>query len=458
MNDSFRYLNAGLPEDILRRKLHGDFDGAVRLIDRRLGGDIPMALRQCLTAQREMIVRLPGDFPYTRQEALALVRARIPGFTEAEFDAQVDAGQIRWIYVDGEMRVFDRFFASMCKSQPDIVRRAGASLSGWESAGAGSREEGRLDRCVQRMKTRGQARTRTRIRASLRLRDEHFTPGMFLRAHLPLPIESEEQGDVVIENIFPTHGKAAPGDALQRTICWEGTAAENHSFSVEYSYTRTAVYHDTAPLTADGTQPRFLTGEEEPHIAFTPYIRALTEELTQGIQDPLEKARRFYDYITLNMNYTYMPAYFSMEHIPEECARSMTGDCGVFALLFLTLCRCAGIPAQWESGLAAEPTFCGAHDWARFYVAPHGWLYADPSYGVAAVRSGSEERRRFYFGNLDPYRMAANRAFQANFTVDKKHWRADPYDNQLGELETADRGLRYGEYIRCKEVLSCQDL
>lgn len=458
VNDSFRYLNIGLPEDILRRKLYGDFDGAVRLIDRRLERDIPAALRQCLTAQREMIVRLPGDFPYTRREALALIRARIPGFTEAEFDAQVDSGQIRWIYVDGEMRVFDRFFASMCKSQPDIARRAGAFLSGWESAGAGSREEGRLDRCVRHMKARGQARTRTRIRANLRLRDEYFTPGMFLRAHLPLPIESEEQGDVVIENIFPAHGKAAPGDALQRTICWEETAAENHTFSVEYSYTRTAVYRDLEQLTADGSQPGFLTGEEEPHIVFTPYIRALTDTLTQGVQDPLEKARRFYDYITLNMDYTYMPAYFSLEQIPGECARSMTGDCGVFVLLFMTLCRCAGIPAQWESGLAAEPTFCGAHDWARFYVEPHGWLYADPSYGVAAVRSGSEERRRFYFGNLDPYRMAANRAFQAGFTVEKEHWRADPYDNQLGELETADRGLGYGEYIRCKEVLSCQDL
>lgn len=458
VNESFRYLNIGLPEDILRRKLHGDLDGAVRLIDRRLKQDIPAALRQCLTAQREMIVRLPGDFPYTRREALALVRAWIPGFTEAEFDAQVDAGQIRWIYVDGEMRVFDRFFVSMCKSQPDIARRAGAFLSSWESAGAGFREEGRLDRCVQHMKARGQARTRTRIRASLRLMDEHFIPGMFLRAHLPLPIESEEQEDVVIESMFPAHGRVAPGDAAQRTICWEGPAAENHTFSVEYSYTRTAVYRDTEPLAADGSQPCFQTGEEEPHIVFTPYIRALTNALTQGVQDPLEKARRFYDYITLNMDYTYMPAYFSLEHIPGECARSMTGDCGVFALLFLTLCRCAGIPAQWESGLAAEPTFCGAHDWARFYVEPHGWLYADPSYGIAAVRAGSEERRRFYFGNLDPYRMAANRAFQAGFTVEKEHWRADPYDNQLGELETADRGLGYGEYMRCKEVLSCQDL
>ena len=34
-NNLLSYLNIGLPEDILRMKLHGDFDGAVRLIDRK---------------------------------------------------------------------------------------------------------------------------------------------------------------------------------------------------------------------------------------------------------------------------------------------------------------------------------------------------------------------------------------------------------------------------------------
>lgn len=183
--------------------------------------------------------------------------------------------------------------------------------------------------------------------------------------------------------------------------------------------------------------------EEPPHIVFTPYIRELTASLTQGVTDPMEKARIFYDFITLNMKYSFMPCYFVLENIAESCARNFTGDCGVFALLFITLCRCTGIPAQWQSGLTAEPDFIGGHDWARFYAAPHGWFFADPSYGTAAVRGENEERRRFYFGNLDPYRMVANRAFQAPFTVEKQFWRADPYDNQLGEMESAACGALY---------------
>lgn len=125
-------------------------------------------------------------------------------------------------------------------------------------------------------------------------------------------------------------------------------------------------------------------------------------------------------------------------------------------LLFITLCRCAGVPAKWESGWAAEPGFCGAHDWARFYVEPYGWLYADVSYGGDAASLGNEDRRQFYFGNLDPFRMSTNTAFQADFDVPKEGFRADPYDNQVGEMEVNGRGLEYGAFVRRKEVLFCE--
>ena len=54
--------------------------------------------------------------------------------------------------------------------------------------------------------------------------------------------------------------------------------------------------------------------------------------------------------------------------------------------------------------------------------------------------------------------MVANRVFQAPFTIRKEHWRADPFDNQVGEIETADHGLTYEEYDRTKVVLSCEEI
>ncbi len=459
INDHFCYLNIGLPEDILRRKMNGDFEGAIRLIDRRLADEsTPQALRSCLIVQREIISRVEADYPYTKEEAIAIIRQYIPDFEEAEFDERMDNGRIRWIYVDGEVRIFNRFFQSMVKADLPFAARAGVSLPGVES-NVNKNVKGLIDRTIETMMEKGSMTNRIRIRATMKVKDEAFEKGMFIRAHLPIPAACEQQSEIVIEKMYPENGQIAPEDAPQRTVCWEEYMEENHEFVVEYSYLHKAVYHDTQNMgPADLEQPDFYTQEEAPHIVFTPYIKELVKTLTEGVTDPLEKARIFYDFITLNMKYTFMPAYFGLENIAETCARTYTGDCGVFALLFITLCRCAGIPACWQSGLTAEPDFCGGHDWARFYVAPHGWLFADPSYGTGAVRLEKEERRKYYFGNLDPFRMVANSEFMAPFTVDKDHWRADPYDNQIGEMETTDRGLCYDEFVRDKVTLLCEEV
>ena len=459
INDTLKYLNVGLPEDILRRKLYGDFDGAARLIDRKLNDEgTPDELRWCLTAQKEMMRRTPADFPYTRADALALVRKHIPDFTEDEFNTYLDEGRIRWIYLNGEERFFNRFFDSMCKAMPAFAKRAGVTTYGVEATVASGGKEHKLDRVMRIMREKGSISNRIKIHAEVKLKDEFFTPGMFIRAHLPIPSACDQQSDIKIEAMYPETGMIAPEDAAQRTICWEENMEENHVFWVEYSYVHQATYHDVSKITADPVQPAFDTQEEAPHIVFTPYIKAIVAKLSEGTDDPLEKARRFYDFVTLNCKYTFMPAYFILENIAETSARSFTGDCGVFALLLITMLRCAGIPAQWQSGLTAEPDFCGGHDWVRFYIAPYGWLFADPSYGTGAVRENNEERRKFYFGNLDAYRMVANSAFQTGFTVDKEQWRADPYDNQVGEMESADRGYSLQEFDRAKYIMSHEEI
>ena len=54
--------------------------------------------------------------------------------------------------------------------------------------------------------------------------------------------------------------------------------------------------------------------------------------------------------------------------------------------------------------------------------------------------------------------LVANDMFQVNFTVPKVQWRADPYDNQVGEMESADTGFSYEQYERSKEVLLCEEI
>ena len=459
INDTLSYMGCGIPEDILRRKMHGDYEGAIRLIDRRLqDASLPESLRNNLLIQKKICRELPGEFPYSREEALAIIRRDIPDFTEEEFQEQVDRRNIRWIYVKGEERYFNRFYSSLCKAVPEISARAQQTVGGMESISTTSQALNLRDATIAKMKEHGSLTTRIRVRATVKLKDAHFAPGMFLRAHLPIPAACDQQQDIRIEKIWPKTGVIAPEDAGQRTVCWEEKLQENHEFLVEYSYLHTAKYKDAYHGAGIPGSYDFDVHQQAPHVVFSPYIRDLCRELTEGITDPLMKARTFYDFITKNMYYTFVPNYAVLEHLAENCALSYTGDCGIFALLFLTLCRCAGIPAQWQSGLTVEPDFIGGHDWVRFYVEPYGWIFADASYGVSSMRAENEERRQFYFGNLDPYRMVANRAFQTNFTIPKEQWRADPYDNQLGELESTDRAYGFDDYIRTKEILLCEEV
>ena len=453
IHDNIPFMTVGLPDDIRRQQMAGNYTEAIRLIDLRLSQDnLPNCLRSSLIAFREMFQRLPNEFPYTKDEALAIVQKKIPDFTMEDLEKQMDLRNVHTLFVDGNQRILRTFDETLFTVVDEVYNRippkdpnAPAPIN-------------YTDHAMAIMKEKGFMTNRITVRQTLKLKDELFTPGMFLRAHLPVAAACAQQSDIKIEKVFPEGAVVSPEDSQQRTVCWEVNPQENPELTVEYSYLHKEVYKDAYHGTGKPGVYDFDLEECAPHIVFTPFIRSLCAELTEGIEDPLMKARAFYDFITKNMKYTHVPEYFCIETIPEGCARNYNGDCGVFALLFITLCRCAGIPARWQSGMSANPKWVLCHDWAEFYVEPYGWMYVDASYGTTANRLGKQERREFLFGNLDPYRMVANRKFQASFDIPKEHWRADPYDNQEGELETTDRGFRADDMIRTHVPLSCEDV
>ncbi|HWQ59449.1 MAG TPA: transglutaminase-like domain-containing protein [Clostridia bacterium] len=460
INENFRYLNVGLPEDIARLKAWGDIDEAVRLIDLRLKADIPQPLRGCFIAQREMMQRLADDFKLSFDQAMAEATDRVAGFTCEEFDTLVDLGRIDWIYLNGEKRYFKRFVNTLIKTHPDIRERSiqrKIEKGEMEEPPAPTGEH-ILDRSMRLMHERGALSNCIRIRASVKIEDTAFERGRRARVWLPIPAACPQQSEIKLLSFSEEPKYISPEDAPQRTVCFERTLDENREFFVEYSYVHTARYCDPMSIKADREQPKFFLNEEDPHIVFTPYLRAIAAELVKGTDDPAEKARRIFGFVTGSVKYSFMPNYFVLENIPENAARNFKGDCGVQALLFITLCRLVGIPARWQSGLCCEPYDVGAHDWAMFYIAPYGWLFADPSYGGSAHRAGNEARRWHYFGNLDPYRMVANCEFQHQFEPPMTHWRADPYDNQVGEIEYEDRSLRWREYERTQIMTDYQEL
>ena len=439
-------LAIDLPEDILRSKWCGDFKRCDRLIDIYLDNPkVPECVKERLRLEKLIIKSMPKEFVYSEDEALRMLTERIPDMTQEEFEKLLDTSAIEWIYVNGGIHCHEDFIDTLIKVHPDMAKRAG------EPDAAESPARIALNENIKAMKADGESTWHIRMKAFISPKDEAVSEGEILRVHIPVPKNAMNMRNIKILSV--SHENAVVGDENdpQRTVYFEAPAAKGERFEVEYEYDSFVKYTDlmkkeNLELASEAAQKSaFDTKELYPHIRFTPFIRALCDELKGDESNPILIARNFYDYCTTKVTYSYMREYFTMTEIPDYCGLGLKGDCGVQALLFITLCRCAGIPARWQSGLYVNPHDVGCHDWAQFYIEPFGWLFADCSFGGSAFRAGVYERHDYYFGNLDPFRMAANSEYQAALKPEKKYLRIDPYDNQRGEIECTDRGLSRDE-------------
>ncbi len=475
-------LAINLPEDIMKAKWAGDQKRALRLIDRYLSQDsTPNYIKTRLRIEKEILERFFLDYTFSEEEAVAFVQKEIPDFSLEELESWMDKGTVEWTYINGKPYLASRFYEALQDVYPEIARRAGKIEQNFEETpGSILKNEH-----IRKIRSSGQTAQHIRLKMSVRIKDEFFTKGKVM-VHLPLPKPQINMKNIRVVSTFPEASETCQvligsEEQAARTVCFLEDMIVNHPFSVEFEYDCTADYADLtkpAPKEVEDAfmkaneplEERFAVREDDlaqlpPHIMFTPTVTELVRELTEGMEDDLSKARAFYDYITTKITYCYMRQYFTLERIPEYAILGRKGDCGVQALTFITLCRAAGIPARWQSALYVTPDVVdddgnvlqkaegGMHDWAMVYLKPWGWRFVDASFGGSAYRAGNLERWNYYFGNLDPFRMAANDAFQAPLYPEKKMTRFDPYDNQVGEIEYEDRPVSRFEMDRTIDVL-----
>ena len=425
-------LNTPLPEDLLKLKWNGQFKLMLEMIDLKLQKEIPTKLKERLELEKELISRLPNDFIYTKEDALQILRDRIKNFKDEEFDALFKDSAFEWIYIENEMYFKNNFFENLVKTRNAYANRCVEIQSN-----EGSKL---LDETMNKMKTNKELSCKIHVKTSIQLDKNIQKPGKTVRVWLPIPKEYAQVEDLKILNVSHSH-IINDNNADQRCIYIEKEYEENDEFSVEYEFINHMVYRELDPSIVTNEHPNECLDECKPHIVFTDYLKALTEEILDGETNPLLKAKKIYEYITSHVMYSYMRSYATLPCISEYVATGLKGDCGVQALLFITLCRIANIPATWQAGLYATPLSIGNHDWARFYIAPYGWLYADCSFGGSAYRAHNEERRNFYFGHLDPFRIPCSSKFMGNFIPSKNYLPNDPFDNQNGEIEYADEAI-----------------
>ena len=490
-HSDLQYLTIDLSEDIKKLKWYGDFERAKRIIDLRLEKDIPIPLRKRLELEKWILKRLPVTYIYTEEQALKKLQETLEGVTKEELERLQDEGAIEWIFVNGQMRYKDNFVENLLKTRKELWSRLKDACVVEEQTRSGKL----LDQMILTMKEKGGLAYRMRIRASLKVEKGAERIGEFIRVHLPVPVEKGQVKNFRLLKTCMEPVLVSPPDYPQRTVCMETNLEPGQEFWIEYEFENHTRYtrlnegcqqkelkseaqnqeekksktqgekwdrqspeQQNQKLQPDDSLTSYLE-EQLPHIRFTPYLRELTQQVTEGERNPLRKARKIYDYITTHIMYSFVRQYATIDNLPEYMATGMKGDCGIYALLFITMCRIAKIPARWQAGLYATPLTIGCHDWAQFYIEPYGWLYADCSFGGSAWRGGNRERWDFYFGNLDPFRIPMCSEFQQEFMPPKSFLREDPYDNQSGEAEYDDRGLIGKlEYQTEKQVVEIEEI
>ena len=312
-NEAVRSLNVGLPDDIARLKAAGYYQEAIARIDRLLAEDwtktqngpasngiappegyVPPenptphgvdALREALTVQKEIMRRLPGEYCWTEAEAIARMQERVRDFTAEEFKKLDWEGRMDWRFVEGEKRYQARFAETLLATHADLAARK-------LTPDAPNNKNEERHRLHEKMEREGSASADITLRTSIRMSDEASPPRwkrrkrgqrrVHVRAWLALPAAARPRA---ISRWTASPRRPAyrrRGRAPAHRLLGGRPDREPH-LRAEYSYRETAVYADPLSFTPDAEQPDFYTGEEAPHIVFTPYLRALAAQLTEGI-------------------------------------------------------------------------------------------------------------------------------------------------------------------------------
>ncbi|MCX8089774.1 MAG: transglutaminase domain-containing protein [Verrucomicrobiae bacterium] len=456
---SFARTDAVLAE-AERLELAGRFREAALVLSNALHqARLSAARRATLEFELDRLDRIRKDFPLTQEALFEQVRNGVRDVTREEFDRWLAEGRFDSRVIDGETRFMRSSLRNLFYRHPELESRR------VKASDPGPVERARLETCravtraAQLQGTPYVLPKRFHVQMIVTAKPDAAPDGALLRCWLPIPRAYPFQRDFKLLAADPAVKKINPPDSPIRAAYLEQRVRADAPtrFRIEYEYTASGVrflINPDAVRRADPNDRRIAPWlREGPHVEFTPGIRALSAQIVGNETHPYRIAKRCYDWIAANIRYSLAIEYSTIRNISEYCRARGYGDCGQEALLFITLCRLNGIPARWQSGWNTFPNADDIHDWTEIWLDPYGWVPVDPYMGIWAtqyVRTlGDAEKREiheFYFGGLDPWRMAANRDHCQPLRPRKRSPRSDNVDFQRGELEWDGRNVYFDRF------------
>ncbi|TWT77117.1 Transglutaminase-like superfamily protein [Posidoniimonas polymericola] len=400
----------------------------------------------------ERIRRARHEFGLNGDELLAQIQKQIPDATLADMARWRDAGDLQHRTIDGQISYFRRAASNLFRFNADAKRRSNPQAAAGRFDQTGLIAE--LVDLAEASAAPAVYPVRHKVKYTLTIKPGNplAKPGAKVRVWLPYPQEYQQQQQVKLLSSSPGHQKIAANGHPHRTIYFEQVVQDEAAplaFSAEYEYVVSA----WAPMpSADEVQSydkagelyREFTAERLPHIALDDATRDLAAKIVGDEPNPLLRAKKIFRWVSANIPWCAEIEYCLIDSLAKKGIAAGRGDCGVQGMVFITLCRAAGVPARWQSGWQTKPGEENMHDWAEFYVEPWGWLPADASHGVR--RHDDPRVQDFLCGGLDPYRMIVNLDFARELDPPKSSYRSEPNDFQRGEVEIDGHNLYFDQW------------
>lgn len=440
----------------------GELAQAERLTEKILQEAHRLSAEQIRTMEweAERTRRIRRDYRLTEERLIELLDGRLEDFSREEYEAWLEEGRFDTKTIDGERRFVGATVANLMFRHPQLRERDTREYTGnWDRFLWNAYETAMARR--NEFSTDLSGSERFRVTFTITVNADEVPAGETIRVWMPYPQQFKAQGNVTLHRAEPAPVYINAPDYPQRSIYFEAPSNgdEPTVFTAEYSFETFARWNPVdidrvLPSSAE-TFPEFeyFTSEQPPHVTFTPEIRALAEEIVGTETNPYLKAKAIYEWMSDNVQYSFAREYSTLRNIAQYVCDARYGDCGQLALLYIALCRAAGVPARWQSGWTMYPAAPNLHDWAEIYVAPYGWIPVDVNYGIFATQRlfalSDEQRatlREYYFGGLDAFRMTVNRDHGYPHYPPKEDFRSDTVDFQRGEVEAGGENLYYGRF------------
>lgn len=441
------------PDQINLQIAEGNYTTATQLINEYVAVTV-LTAEEALDWEwkKEWMSRMRIDFSSTPESMLAYVRNYVPDVSPSQIDQWEASRALEGMYIDGEKFYFNRgprnlfrIDSAMCALYEQVE---GPDLDSkdtllWEH----------LPQIIQNATKSGQELVEPRtynITFRLSVPANTVPDGELLRVWMPLPrTDIDRQKDFRLIHASQSNYLISPDSYDHKSIYMERVAQKDKDTDFEYTfeytaYARYALFDpekDVLPYNTQDVDYLKYTQERLPHIILNDRIKELSAELTKGITNPYQKIQNIFSYLD---TYPWAGAreYSTIDCIPLYVLDNHHGDCGQVSLLFISLCRAAGIPARWQSGWMLHPDNENLHDWGEAYLEGVGWIPIDQSFGLQ--QEGPDYW--FFTRGMDSYRMVVNSDYGAAFFPAKIFPRSETVDFQRGEVEWRGGNLYFDKW------------